>query len=112
MCMKKMVLFGLLLILASAARAEDTAEPGGVADDIPPPPQVEAEELEPEVTIIEKEQETLYEYRINGAVYMIKIQPKRGPAYYLLDLDGDGEMDTQHDDPAAIVVPHWVFLRW
>ena len=109
---RNLLLAGLSLWLASSSPlAEQGANPADAAD-VPPPPLVEGQELEPEVTIIEKERETVYEYRINGAVYMVKIKPKAGPAYYLLDLDGDGEMDTQQDDPAKIVVPHWVLLRW
>ena len=97
------LLLWLMIGVAAAADSEG---------DIPPPPQIESEGLEPEVTIIQKDQETVYEYRVNGAVYMVKIQPKAGPAYYLLDLDGDGVMDTQEGDPAKIVVPQWVLLRW
>lgn len=108
----KPLLIGLLLWLVAGALAAERATAPASEGDIPPPPRVEGEELEPEVTIIQKQQETVYEYRINGSVYMVKIQPTSGPAYYLLDLDGDGVMDTQEGDPAKIVVPHWVLLRW
>ena len=111
-CMKNPLLIGLVFWFACGVAIAEEAGSAAGEGDIPPPPLVESEELEPEVTIIQKERETVYEYRINGAVYMVKIKPKAGPAYYLLDLDGDGEMDTQQDDPAKIVVPHWVLLRW
>lgn len=85
-----------------------------MADDTPAPlpPQVEGDNLEPEVTITQTDDRTTYEYSINGRRYMVKIVPVKGPAYYLLDLDGDGEMDTQEDDPASLVVPQWVLFRW
>ena len=83
-----------------------------VAEDAPPPPQMEGENLEPEVTITQTDDKTTYEYSINGRRYMVKIVPVKGPAYYLLDLDGDGEMDSQEDDPTRIVVPQWVLFRW
>lgn len=86
------------------AMAEDTPAP--------PPPQVGSENLEPEVTIVQEDDRTTYEYSINGRRYMVKIVPAKGPAYYLLDLDGDGEMDTREDDPASMVVPQWVLFRW
>ena len=70
------------------------------------------ENLEPEVTITQTDDQTTYEYSINGSRYMVKIVPAKGPAYYLLDLDGDGEFDRQEDDPARIVVPQWVLFRW
>ncbi len=102
--MKPSVLFLVGLFMLMPAMAEDE----------PPPqePQEGAENLEPEVTIVQEDDRTTYEYSINGRRYMVKIVPKWGPAYYLLDLDGDGEMDTQEDDPASIVIPQWVLFRW
>ncbi len=65
-----------------------------------------------EFTIIETGQETLYEYRVNGVRYMIKVQPKGAPAYYLLDSDGDGTLDVREDSPTDISVPRWVLFSW
>jgi hypothetical protein len=70
------------------------------------------EALEPEVTIRETDGKTIHEYRINGQLYMVKITPRKGPPYYLMDLDGDGEMDVREEDPARIVVPQWILFRW
>ena len=33
------------------------------------------------------------EYRVQGQLRMVKVVPVRGPAYYLVDRDGDGHMD-------------------
>ena len=33
------------------------------------------------------------EYRVQGQLRMVKVVPVRGPAYYLVDRDGDGRMD-------------------
>ena len=68
--------------------------------------------IEPEVKIIKQEEGTVYEYRINGQLYMVKIQPIKGPAYYLVDRDGDGEFDSRSTDPAKITVPQWILMRW
>jgi len=70
------------------------------------------ESFEPEVTIVKEEERTLFEYRINGQIYMVRVQPNAGPAYYLLDTDGDGELDAREDDPRNIAVPQWVLFRW
>jgi len=70
------------------------------------------ETLEPEVTIRQSGDRTIHEYRINGRLYMIKIVPRKGPPYYLMDLDGDGEMDVTEEDPSKIVVPQWILFRW
>ncbi|WP_293646462.1 DUF2782 domain-containing protein [Thiolapillus sp.] len=104
--MKPLLLVLLLLFPAATLWAEDEPPPP------PPPAQEGEEELEPEVTIRQQGSRTIHEYRVNGQLYMVKIVPKKGPPYYLMDLNGDGQMDTQEDDPTGVVVPQWVFLRW
>ena len=107
--MKKSLLPLALLIAAPALAAQETPVPD------PPdlPPKVESGQvLEPEVTIVESDKETVHEYRINGQVYMVKVIPAAGPPYYLLDTDGDGELDVRRDGPTDIAVPQWVLLRW
>jgi hypothetical protein len=77
-----------------------------------PPALINGEAIEPEVTIIKKEEGTIYEYRINGMLYMVKVEPQVGPPYYLVDRDGDGEFDSRSTDPTKISVPQWILLRW
>jgi hypothetical protein len=86
---------------------------------VPPPPAhpagveaVEEPTPEPEVTIVEREKDTVYEYRVNGRVYMIKVVPQVGPPYYFLDQDGDGNMETRATDYTLIRVPQWVLATW
>jgi hypothetical protein len=67
---------------------------------------------EPEVTIVERGTETFYEYRIGGALYMVRVKPQVGPEYYYVDQDGDGMLETRSDDVRNIVVPMWVLFRW
>jgi len=100
----KPLLLASLLLLPAALWAQDPPSP--------PPVQENADDLEPDVTIRQEEAKTIHEYRINGRLYMVKIVPEKGAPYYLLDLDGDGEMDTQEDDPNSVVVPQWVLFRW
>jgi hypothetical protein len=38
------------------------------------------------------------EYRVQGQLRMVKVVPFRGPAYYLVDRDGDGKMDPLKGD--------------
>ena len=110
-----MIAFGLCCCLPTAlaqsgggqARPPDGPEPPML------PPRVESgEALEPEVTIIETEKEIIQEYRINGRLYMVRITPQAGPPYYLLDIDGDGELDVEEHDISNISVPQWVLFRW
>lgn len=87
--------------------------------DVPEPPElplpdviVDGEVIEPEVTIIKREEGTIYEYRVNGQLYMVKVQPENGLAYYMIDRDGDGEFDARSTDPTSISVPQWILMRW
>lgn len=78
-----------------------------------PPPVESGETLEPDITIIRRGKKTIQEYRINGDLYMVKIIPDVGPPYYLLDTDGDGNMDVRRSDlEDGIQVPQWVIFSW
>lgn len=80
--------------------------------DIPPPVE-SGETLDPDITIIRKGKETIEEYRINGRLYMVKITPSIGPAYYMIDSDGDGNMDVRRSDVRRDMdVPRWVLFSW
>lgn len=84
-------------------------------EDVPIPPKVQSnEQFEPTVTIREEEQRTIEEYRMNGQVYMVKITPKGGVPYYLIDTDGDGQFDYDAQNPAlAPVQPvFWKIKEW
>lgn len=86
-------------------------------DGAPPPPKLpdpvhSGQELEPEVTIVETEEGRAYEYRANGHLYMVKIQPRVGRPYYEIDSDGDGVLDTRVDDVRNTAVPQWVLFRF
>jgi len=104
------LLFTPLLGIAQA----DTG--GGFAPAPEPPtlpPEVRSgEPFEPDVTITEDERGKVEEYSVNGQVYMVKITPAAGPAYYMVDSDGNGTMDHREDDIRNISVPKWVILSW
>ncbi|MBT3056484.1 MAG: DUF2782 domain-containing protein [Candidatus Thiodiazotropha endolucinida] len=103
----------LSLVLSSAGLT--AAEEQGVPEspEVPLPELVvDGEVIEPEVTIIKREEGTIYEYRINGQLYMVKVQPDAGPPYYMVDRDGDGEFDSRSTDPTNISVPQWILMRW
>ncbi len=110
--MKYFLLPGLLALIAQVA-------PTAQATDAPPPPaslsdQEGREEIEPEVVIIQRDDKTIEEYRVNGQLYMIKVTPKNAPPYYLLDKDGNGTMETRSsgDLETDIMIPRWVLFRW
>lgn len=82
---------------------------------IPPPPMIEegtsAIQPEPEVRIIQKGDDKVEEYRLNGQLYMIKVIPVIGIPYYLVDEEGNGQM-KQIDPNRRLVIPSWVLIRF
>ena len=80
----------------------------------PPPPEMQAFDaaMEPQVTIVKQETETREEYRIKGKLYMIKVTPAVGPAYYLVDRQGNGSFVEADIAPNPVRPPMWVIHSW
>lgn len=78
-----------------------------------PNPNAERPDLEPKVTIRHEKGKEIEEYSIHGQVYMVKVTPKYGPPYYLVDTNGDGRLNARMSrlNP-RIMVPQWVLFRW
>ena len=109
-------LFVALWLASSLAWSQDAARPASL-EPIPdgPPDAVEERNVPaPEVTIRQRgAQGSVEEYRIGGALYMIKINPVKGASYYLVDTDGNGTMETRYNDlQNNMAIPAWVLLRW
>ena len=103
-------------MLAAVAAGPVVAEEGAqqpLPTPVLPAPIEEGALIEPGVTIIEKDGREIAEYRVNGRLYMIRISPAVAPAYYILDDDGDGHLESVVDDlhrqPA---VPQWLLFSW
>ena len=64
----------------------------------------------PDVTIIAGEERTIYEYRQNGNLRMVKIVPNWGKPYYLFPRDqtaGFGDLEQ-----ADMLLPTWVIVEF
>jgi len=72
----------------------------------------EDQQPEPEITIRDGGDRTLYEYRANGILYAIKVKPKVGAEYYLVDANGDGNFVRKETTRKSFLIPEWVLLRW
>lgn len=100
---------------AQAAFAADRADLVEVPEAAPEPPASveDGAALEPDVTIVQRKDATIEEYRLNGRLYMVKVVPIIGKPYYLMDNDGDGLMESKisdlYQDP---IVPQWVIFSW
>lgn len=103
-------LIALSLLASGAAIAADTPL------EVPPPPAIPngtADEavIEPEVTIVEKADATVTEYRLAGRLYLIKVKPKVGPEYFLSDEDGTGQL-VRRDGQPTLRPPKWTIKRF
>ena len=89
-----------------------------IAAPAPPaiPSRIESGEImEPDITITAREDETIVEYRYAGRLVAIKVIPKNKsfPAYYLIDADGDGRLDTRTQELGPdFLVNSWVLFSW
>ena len=108
-----------VLLLASMAGTAFAGDPPQSPQykPLPPPPAMDQNapdsDLEPQVTITEKKDVLIEEYRSGGKLYMIKVTPKIGPPYYLVDEEGNGSFARQ-DGPLGPQVspPRWVIHRF
>ena len=123
------VLFSILFAAALSAPARAAPELQPVPDAPPviesgPPKVIEAEPVAEEAPVDEDLESTVIitegadgqqvqEYRIRGRLYMVKVTPKNGAPYYLIDKDGDGLFDSRLSDlNERLTVPKWVIAEW
>ncbi|MDQ3186563.1 MAG: DUF2782 domain-containing protein [Pseudomonadota bacterium] len=99
----RLLILALLLstALSAAAQSKQPKQPKDLRPipEVPEPPEIplpspgadqEDPSLEPQVTITKRGEDKIEEYRINGRIYMIKVTPRIGLPYYLMDNIGDG----------------------
>lgn len=117
-------LVGLAMAWLSAAAvadpqsAEDLARPPPIPPetegDVPIPPKIQDEQIEPTVTIREEENRLIEEYSRNGQVYMVKVTPRGGKPFYYIDTDGDGRLELDENQRALNPVQpvYWKVKEW
>ena len=114
------ILFSASMMSAGLLLAQEDLEkpppiPPESTEDVPIPPKVQDEQIEPTVTIREEEERLIEEYRLNGRLYMVKVTPKKGGVpYFYVDTDGDGQLELDADQRAMNPVQpvHWKVLEW
>jgi len=94
-----------ILVFALSVIAEDAE----VLENISPPPSTINSNYigEPEVTIKKDGAQTIEEFRVNGQLYMVKVNPDSMPSYYLYKNRSGGEW-IQFDEIDPMIVPQWV----
>ena len=110
----RLIIF-LLLSNLSASVFADQSVPDNL-EALPPPafnPSTDAApDDEPEVTIIKQTEQTIEEFRAGGKLYMIKITPKIGSPYYLIDDRGDGKFSRQESLDSGLRPPRWILKKF
>ena len=86
--------------------------PGNEAPAPPAPPYTNNADLEPQVTITRRDNETTEEVRIGGQLKFVKVTPRWGRPYYLVpNSDGTGFLRRNSLD-TSLSVPQWVLFSW
>lgn len=121
--MRSVFLIVAVLLSLPAWTAEPVKKPTPApSTNVPPPPPLpkrspptdsaaEPDTFEPEVTITTRGDTTYEEHRANGKVFMIKVTPKHGKPYYLIDEEGAGQFRRSDMEP-KIAIPRWIIKSW
>ena len=99
-------------ILCASAYGADQPKPSDLQD--LPPPALDSNDAAdaPQVTITKQTEQTVEEYRVGGKLYMIKITPKVGKPYYLVDDVGDGKFSRHEGFDSGVRPPRWVLFHF
>lgn len=126
----------ITLFLSCLFSAAYAAQPPGLQP-VPPPPPMDASAydadllplplqstnlpvddhaqdtaLDQGITITKPTEQTVEEYRVGGKLYMIKITPKVGLPYYLVDDRGDGTFSHYQNLGPGSLPPRWIIHRF
>lgn len=71
-----------------------------------PPDEKSADDIE----IVAGKDRTVFEYRNNGYLMMIKVVPKHGRPYYMVPADGSAHFTDL--DFSKKLYPSWIILQW
>lgn len=109
--MRPTQLFALVTLAALPAFAAEPPRLSAVPD-IPPPPGMVDTAPAPDITIQQRGEDRIEEYRIKGQLYMIKVTPSHGRPYYLVDPKGNGQMVRYDDLAPNLMVPMWMLFEF
>jgi uncharacterized protein DUF2782 len=101
----------LLTVVAGACFAQAPAKPEALPP--PPPPDVLSDqELEPQVTIIRREDQVVEEVRVKGELQYVRVTPRHGRPYFLIP-DTNGATYIRRDSlDSSLKVPMWVLFSF
>ncbi len=107
-----MVLLAGVWVSANVAAQSEAPTPPPIREPLPPKVLDPEQQLDPEVVIRREPGRTIEEYSSGGRVYMVRIIPAAGPAYYLIDTTGDGLLDQRNEHMQPVRPAHWRIFEW
>jgi Protein of unknown function (DUF2782) len=100
-------------VAAAPARAADAPKPvTEPLPEIPAPPGVDEADLGPEITITQRDRDTVEEARVNGILLWIRVTPRHGRPYYLIPTGGGNTFIRRDSLGTDLKVPMWVLFTW
>lgn len=100
-----LLLAGLMVSVQAQTPTTPPREPP-LPDKVPPP-----DEEPPAVTIRRVDGDIVEEYRQDGRLYMVRVTPRRGIPYTLMDTNGDGRLDRGDGDGPVRPV-YYTIYEW
>lgn len=101
----------VMIAWSSQVMAAGEAQELETIDEFTPPAITNEDITKPEITVIEKDGDTIEEYRVNGQLYMMKITPKHGKPYYMHKEDSEGGWRIMGpNEPLSI--PKWTLFTF
>ncbi|MBI2311524.1 MAG: DUF2782 domain-containing protein [Betaproteobacteria bacterium] len=113
--MRRLILSALFALSLPVLAQSQTPPPGlqPLPEPPPAPPGLELDPaLEPQVTITKRGEETVEEFRLNGKLYMMRVIPRYGAPFYLIDNRGDGNFSRMDHLDSGVRPPMWVIHQF
>lgn len=113
MAARRIFLMLLLSMAAGWSFAQAPARTQPLPQPPPPPPDVISDpDLEPQVTIIRREDQVVEEVRVQGQLRYVRVTPRHGRAYFLIP-DANGTTFIRRDSlDSSLKVPMWVLFSF
>ena len=110
---RRTLLMLLLTMAAGWSFAQAPSRPEPLPQPPPPPPDVIGDpELEPQVTILRRDDQVVEEVRIKGELRYVRVTPRHGRPYFLIP-DANGATFIRRDSlDSSLKVPMWVLFSF